>query len=126
MVDVLGEQNEHSPHKYTKVGHEVSEGDIVVDAGTCEGNFALYWAEHASKLYLFEPDIHWQKSLHYTFAPYEYKTILFDKAIGGKAGEGTVSLDVAIDGCVDFLKMDVEGEETSALLGGQSYCGVVK
>jgi 16S rRNA A1518/A1519 N6-dimethyltransferase RsmA/KsgA/DIM1 with predicted DNA glycosylase/AP lyase activity len=48
----------------------VAEGDVVVDAGAAEGNFALSVIDKASKVYIIEGDAGWCEALRQTFLPY--------------------------------------------------------
>ena len=56
VLNLLWEQSEGSPHLYVKQNHNITEGDCVIDAGVCEGNFALKYAGIASHIYMFETD----------------------------------------------------------------------
>jgi hypothetical protein len=47
--DLLIEQDIDSPHRYEYNNFQVNEGDIVVDVGVAEGNFALSVVERAKK-----------------------------------------------------------------------------
>ncbi len=40
--DMWGEQDLNSPHLYEEGSVKVEEGDVLVDAGVCEGNFSLH------------------------------------------------------------------------------------
>ena len=52
---ILNEQIPTSPHLYVTDEHKVNAGDVLIDAGVAEGNFALKYVDLCSKLYLFEP-----------------------------------------------------------------------
>lgn len=125
VVDILKEQVESSPHLYTTADHEVENGDIVIDCGVCEGNFALRYATIASKIYLFETDPNWVKPLHYTFKPFGNKVEFFNKYVSDKTDDKNIRLDDAISdswqggGYKFFLKMDIESAEPSALRGAK-------
>lgn len=120
VIDILGEQQPTSPHLYIKDDIKIGQGDVVADAGVCEGNFALRYIERVSKLYLFEGDRRWIKPLQKTFEKFSDKVVLYDKFLGNSDKEGCITLDTAIDGKLDFLKMDIEGAEEMALLGGKN------
>lgn len=122
--NVLAEQQEHSPHLYITDKCMVSEGDVLLDAGACEGNFALRYIEKVKKCYLVECDKNWIKPLELTFAPFKNKTILCKKYISNKINNTSITIDELIDGGrLDFLKMDIEGAEVSALQGAEkSFC----
>ena len=63
VKNVLKEQLPTSPHLYTTTKHKVQVGDIVIDAGVCEGNFALKYVDIAKKIYLFENNPAWLNAL---------------------------------------------------------------
>ena len=122
VKDVLREQNPNSPHLYTKNNHTVEEGDILIDAGVCEGNFSLRYADICSKIYLFESDSKWFEPLYHTFKDYGEKVQFFFKRVDSKNRGGAVTLDSAVteNDKKIFLKMDIEGAETSALRGAKN------
>ncbi len=116
----LPEQKEHSPHLYIKDENIIYPGAVLVDAGACEGNFAIRFVDRLSKLYLIESDPEWVKCLKRTFLPYKDKTIICEKALARYDSADTVTLDSLLDGQkIDFLKMDIEGAEIDALLGAK-------
>ncbi|MDR1112276.1 MAG: hypothetical protein LBL18_00720 [Bacteroidales bacterium] len=78
---LLVEQDIESPHRYETPEFRVSEGDVVVDAGVAEGNFALEAVERAKELYLFEPDVEWIAPLHATFAPWKNKVFIVNNCV---------------------------------------------
>ena len=118
---ILREQGENSPHLYIKDSGEIQEGSVIVDAGVCEGNFALRYVEKARKVYLFEGDKRWVEPLKKTFSEYGDKVVLIDKYLLGNDSSYSTTLDSAIkEEKIDFLKMDIEGAEVEALLGGKS------
>lgn len=113
------EQDERSPHCYanTAIGG-VKEGDVVVDAGTAEGNFALDVIDRAGKLYLIEADAEWIEALEQTFREDGGKV----RIIQGFLGDTHEGDCVSIDGLfgqeeIHFIKMDIEGAEKAALMG---------
>lgn len=120
VIDVLGEQQPTSPHLYIKDDITVEPGDVVADAGVCEGNFALRYIEKASKIYLFESDRRWIKPLQKTFEKFSDKVVLCDKFLGKNDQAESITLDTVVEGRLDFLKMDIEGAEEAALLGGEN------
>lgn len=67
IKDILREQVPTSPHLYITEEHKINDGDILIDAGVCEGNFALRYVDICSKVYLFEPDKNWAEPLFYSF-----------------------------------------------------------
>ena len=114
------DQYEGSPHLYTYENHSIKEGDVIVDAGVCEGNFALKYIDKVSKAYLIEPDELWGEALERSFYPYREKVIFTKKFLTDVNGINTITLDKLLhkEEKVDFIKMDIEGEECRALLGG--------
>jgi len=88
--------------------------------GVCEENFVLRYVEKARKIYLFEGDKKWIEPLKKTFSEYGDKVVLIDKYLLGNDSSYSVTLDSAIKEEVDFLKMDIEGAEVEALLGGKN------
>lgn len=118
IYDVLSEQYEDSPHLYIREPQKIING-CIVDAGTCEGNFAIRYAKNASKIYLIESDPRWIEPLQRSFAPYKEKTIICNKKLGRYTNDDSICLDDLLDCQIDFLKMDIEGAEIDALLGGR-------
>lgn len=119
-IYVLGyreeEQAKGSPHRYLTDEINISNGDIVVDAGAMEGDFALEFIDKIGKLYIFECDSEWIKALKMTYRDYMDKVVIIPKMLGYKVDEYTTTLQEAIpDGKVDFIKMDIEGSEVEAL-----------
>lgn len=124
VINLLQEQNIGSPHLYIKSNHDIEDGDCIIDAGVCEGNFALKYIDVASHMYLFEMDPVWQEPLKCTFRNYEKKVTIIPKAVFDKTSAETCRIDdIVKNKKVDFVKMDVEGAETSALRGAeQTFC----
>lgn len=53
LVNVVeGDQYSGSPHLYIEGAHKIHQGDVIVDAGVAEGNFALSYIDLVSKAYL--------------------------------------------------------------------------
>lgn len=117
--DVLYEQKEKSPHLYLRNKNDIREGSVIVDAGTCEGNFALRYIEKAAKVYLIEPNNVWMQALMRTFRPYRNKVVFCSKFVGKHDSVDTISIDSLVDENVDFMKMDIEGAEVDALTGAK-------
>ena len=122
VVDILAEQRPNSPHLYTTDNHQVHAGDILIDAGVCEGNFALRYVDICSKLYLFEPDARWIEPLNRTFKNYRDKVKIIPRFIADVTEGNSIALDDALPelrGKNIFLKMDIEGAEPRALRGAK-------
>lgn len=116
---ILLEQDERSPHKYLTNDFTVEAGDVVVDVGVAEGNFALEIVDQASKIYLIETDKNWIEALKLTFHAYCNKVVIIE-AFASSYDEGCFSkLDTLIKDKVNFIKMDIEGNEWDALLGAR-------
>ena len=114
------EQQEGSPHTYITDDIYIKEGDVVVDAGVCEGNFAIKYIDKVSKIYLIECDPVWLDPLTLTFRDHLDKVVFCTKFLGNANDEKTITLDKLVgDGRVDFVKMDIEGAETDALKGAE-------
>jgi len=114
---ILIEQDENSPHRYLSDSFDVKKDAVVIDAGVAEGNFSLEIIDKVKKIYMFEPDTNWLEALKYTFAPYKDKIEIIPKGISNYCDDDTTTIDDAISTPVDFIKMDIEGEEYYALQG---------
>lgn len=122
VVDILFEQRPTSPHLYTTGDHQVQAGDVLIDAGVGEGNFALRYVDICSKLYLFEPASFWLESLNQTFKDYRDKVEIIPRYVADVTSDDCIAIDDALPdlhGKNIFLKMDVEGAEPSALRGAK-------
>ena len=129
VLDVFREQLPTSPHLYVKGSHKVDEGDVLIDAGVCEGNFSLPYAEIVSKIYLFEPEQKWFEPLYYSFKDFWDKVEFIPKFVSDSTNGGTVALDDVIKipaGSKVFLKMDIEGYEPAALRGAKKILSMNK
>lgn len=124
---ILLEQDEQSPHKYFVEGYEINEGDIVIDAGVAEGNFALEIIDKVQKIYLIEVDPLWIEALRVTFAPYKEKVEIIEAFLDNSTIDNHITIDKILDGGkVDYIKMDIEGAETLALDGARKTLSNVK
>lgn len=137
-------------HSYIRNDSKVCEGDIVIDAGGCEGIFTRYALLcGAKKVYVFEPYEEFAIALQRTFRKEidEKRVEIVRKALSDKKKtvcfqvdesmkcanrieeENTtihsevecISLDEFVDSHklsqVNYVKMDIEGEEINAVYG---------
>ena len=119
---LMAEQLPTSPHLYIKGEHKVNVGDIVIDAGVCEGNFALRYVDICAKMYLFEPDKNWLEPLNQTFKNYRDKVEIIPRFLSNVTDDKNITIDYALPdlrGEKIFLKMDIEGAEPLALRGAE-------
>ena len=115
------EQDMESPHRYEYERFKVEDGDVVVDIGVAEGNFALSVVERASKVYLFESDQHWIFALKKTFEPWRDKVVIVNKCVTSKHTDNEVRLDDYFEHSeVNFIKIDVDGAEMQVLQGAKN------
>lgn len=116
---VLMEQDEASPHRYFDGRITMRENSIIVDAGVAEGNFALSVIDYAKKVYIIESDETWVEALKLTFKPYQDKVVFVPKFLSDQDDECSITLDTLLkDESVDIIKMDIEGFEKKAVMGG--------
>lgn len=117
-VSVITEQDKESPHCYNKEGYEVLKGDIVVDAGTAEGIFALDIIDKVKKVYLIEADEQWIEALKQTFKDDMDKVEIIYGFLGNEMMGNKVSIDGLFEGEeINYIKMDIEGYEKNSILG---------
>lgn len=119
VTDIFAEQQQTSPHRYINNNIKIENGDIIADAGVQEGNFSLRYIEKVKKVYLFECDKRWIRPLQKSFEKFKDKVVLCSGILGQMHGGRYVNLDNIIKTELNFLKMDVEGAEVEALLGGR-------
>lgn len=117
--DILYEQQSGSPHQYVRNEEEIKQGSVIVDAGVCEGNFALRYIDKAKKIYLIESDKEWMQALRRTFWPYRDRVVFCQKFLTRYNSSNTITIDSLVQEKVDFIKMDIEGAEIDALLGAR-------
>jgi len=139
-----------NPHAYEYGPVALSAGDVVVDAGACEGFFSCYALQKkVGQIYLFEPVQSLCHGLRKTFEKEvaEQRAFIIDKGISYKSGsekfiqdnqyicmsrcdsQGSALIELlSLDDFVinneikklDFIKMDVEGAEVDAIKGAEN------
>ena len=120
-ISLLIEQHAKSPHLYLTSEFDVSIGDVVVDAGAAEGIFSLEVIDRAKRIYIFEPDSDWIEALKHTFADYKDKVVIIQRCVSNYKDKMTTTIDeVVTESAINFLKMDIEGEEFYALCGAEN------
>ena len=118
---LLKDQDPVCPHCYENGDFKIDQGDVLVDVGAAEGNFALSVIEKVSKVILFESDERWVEALNATFEPWKEKVTIIRKFVGDITNEGFTTLDdfFAENEKVSFLKIDVEGAEMQLIKGAK-------
>lgn len=116
---LLKEQDIQSPHRYLNEQFQFEDGEILVDVGVAEGNFALSVVEKASRLILFEADKEWIEPLKATFEPWKEKVLIVNKFVGDSTNARNIRLDdfFSEEEKITFLKIDVDGAESNLLNG---------
>lgn len=109
------EQDMNSPHRYLDDTIMVHNGDVVVDAGVAEGNFALDVVDKVSKLYLIECDQGWVEALEHSFEPFKDKVVIINKFLSDTDDDYNITIDNLTSDKINFIKMDIEGNEVKAL-----------
>lgn len=115
---LLVEQDPRSPHRYLNERMDVQEGDVVIDAGVAEGNFAASVIQKCKKIYLIECDPDYITALKISFAEYLDKIIFVNKYLDNYDDDDHITIDTLLNGeTVNYIKMDIEGSEVAALQG---------
>lgn len=114
------EQDQRSPHCYFAGGFQALDGETGVDIGAAEGIFTLAVIEKVAHVYLIEAEADWCEALALTFREYEKKVTIIQGRATDSDGPGQITLDKLLeDIAIDFIKMDIEGNEHKALLGAE-------
>lgn len=120
MNSLLIEQDADSPHKYFSDFVQINDGDVMADVGCAEAFLSLKYIEKLSHLYLFECEDCWINALEKTFAPWRDKVTIVKKYVSDTDSENTIRLDSYFNEqsvVPNFIKLDIEGAEVSALQG---------
>jgi len=117
--ELIKEQDSRCPHCYESSSFKFESGDVLVDVGAAEGNFALSVAEKASRIILFESNKEWLEPLRATFSPWKDKVVIVNKFVGDVTDSRSTTLDDYFKSGekVSFLKVDIEGAESRFLNG---------
>jgi hypothetical protein len=117
--ELTKEQDTDSPHRYLSADFKIEPGEVFVDIGVAEGNFALSAVEKASRLILFETDKEWIEALNATFEPWKDKVLIVNKFVSDITNTTNTTLDDFFpeEDRITFLKIDVEGSESRLLKG---------
>lgn len=120
LCGLCKEQDENSPHSYDIDKLGLTSQDIVIDAGAAEGFFSLQIIDKVKKIYLIESDERWLEALKYTFEPYGQKIVIVPKWLGSRNDEHMISIDqISKNDKVSLIKLDIEGAESDAIIGGE-------
>ena len=113
------EQDLQCPHRYENENFKVENGDVLVDVGVAEGNFALSVVERASRIILFESNKEWMEPLMATFEPWKDKVTIVKTFVGDVSNSTSTTLDDYFEAGekLSFLKIDIEGAESRLLDG---------
>lgn len=117
--ELTKEQDPQSPHRYLNDNFKIDEGEVLVDIGVAEGNFALGAVEKASRLILFETDVEWIEALNATFEPWKDKVLIVNKFVSDITDPTNTTLDdfIGPNEKITFLKIDVDGAESRLMNG---------
>jgi hypothetical protein len=115
------EQDKQSPHSYQDESINYGPNDVVVDAGSAEGNFSLEIVDKVKKVYLFECSEGWQKPLKKTFEPWGDKVEIIPLKLSSTEDLGSTTLDRFFENREPptILKVDVDGDEQNLLEGSK-------
>ena len=117
--ELTKEQDAKSPHRYLNDEFKIEDGEVLVDIGVAEGNFALEAVEKASRIIMFETDVEWIEALNATFEPWKDKVLIVNKFVSDITNSSNTTLDdfIGSDEKITFLKIDVDGAESRLMKG---------
>lgn len=120
---LLLDQDPDSPHLYLTSDFGLDKDSVIADIGAAEGNFSLSNVEMVKKIYLFECDSEWIEALEATFSPWKDKVVICNKFVSNIDSKDAIALDtfVASHDDINFLKVDIEGEEARFLEGARGF-----
>lgn len=121
-IQLIMEQDAHSPHKYFTDEVLHLDKTVFIDVGAAEGIISLDLIDNASEVILLECSEKWINALEHTFEPWKDKVRIIRKYVGISTSANSISLDDLLegyDGRNIIIKMDIEGMELEALLGGE-------
>jgi hypothetical protein len=116
--DILGTGfREKTPHQYQSEDFFVKETDTLVDVGCAEALFSFDLIDKVKKVYLIESDPEWIAPLNATFEPYMNKVTIISKLVSNTDSDTTITLSSVLKEELSslFIKMDIEGYETSVV-----------
>ena len=120
---LVTEQDLESCHRYSLNESDYQDA-ILFDVGAAEGILTLEKIETIKFAYLVECEYEWVSALEKTFEPYISKIKIVFKYIDQLDSENSISLNTLgkdLKSEKIFLKMDVEGYEQKAILGGDEF-----
>ncbi len=117
--ELTKEQDPKSPHRYLNEQFKIEDGEVLVDIGVAEGNFALEAVEKASRIIMFETDVEWIEALNATFEPWKDKVLIVNKFVSDITNYSNTTLDdfIGPEEKITFLKIDVDGAESRLMKG---------
>jgi hypothetical protein len=124
IVGVCGGYREKHPHQYQSDTFFIQEGDVFCDIGCAEALLALDVIDKVKSVYLVESDPMWLDALKATFKPYKDKVTIIDKLISDVDTETTITLSSLLKNEKEspvFIKMDIEGYETSVIEASKEF-----
>jgi hypothetical protein len=117
--DILGNgYRKKTPHQYQTEDFPVKETDTLLDVGCAEALFSLDLIDKVKKVYLVESDPDWFAPLNATFESYKDKVKIIPRLVSNVDSDTTITLSSLLKDeelSSLFIKMDIEGYETSVI-----------